>query len=159
MILVALGTQDKKFTRLLKELDRLIDAGIIKDRVIVQAGISASYKSTNMEIFDLISKEEFDKLIHDCNFLITHGGVGIILTGLLNDKKVIAVPRYKKYREHINDHQLQIVENFNEAGYIIGIKKVEDLEKAILRLKDFKPKKYVSNKDNMVKLVRELIEK
>ena len=40
MILVTLGTQDKKFTRLLEELDNLIDKKVIKEEVIVQAGYS-----------------------------------------------------------------------------------------------------------------------
>ena len=38
MIFVTLGTQDKSFRRLLVEIDRLIEKGVIKDRVVVQAG-------------------------------------------------------------------------------------------------------------------------
>ena len=158
MILVTLGTQDKKFTRLLEKIDELIDKKIITDKVVVQAGYSADYKSSNMKIFDLISKEEFDKLISECNVLITHGGVGAILTGLKYNKKVIAVPRLKKYKEHVNDHQIQIVKNFNEEGLIIG-SFVDDLENNFLKINKFNPKKFKSNKDNMLKLVQELIDK
>ena len=107
---------------------------------------------------DLISKNEFEELFKDSNFVITHGGVGSILTGLKYNKKVIAVPRLKKYKEHVNDHQVQIINNFNEEGYIIGINDVKELEQAIKRLKDFKPKKYCSNKENVLKLVRNLID-
>lgn len=158
MILVTLGTQDKKFTRLLEKIDELIDKKIITDKVVVQAGYSADYKSSNMKIFDLISKEEFDKLISECNVLITHGGVGAILTGLKYNKKVIAIPRLKKYKEHVNDHQIQIVKNFNEEGLIIG-SFVDDLENNYLKINKFNPKKFKSNKDNMLKLVQELIDK
>lgn len=158
MILVTLGTQDKKFTRLLEKIDELIDKKIITDKVVVQAGYSADYKSSNMKIFDLISKEEFDKLISECNVLITHGGVGAILTGLKYNKKVIAIPRLKKYKEHVNDHQIQIVKNFNEEGLIIG-SFVDDLESNYLKINKFNPKKFKSNKDNMLKLVQELIDK
>ena len=158
MILVTLGTQDKKFTRLLSEIDRLIDLKVIQDEVVVQAGFSKDYKSSNMKIFDLISKDEFDKKISECDFLITHGGVGAILTGLKYKKKVIAIPRLKKYKEHVNDHQVQIVDNFHEEGYIIGVFDVADLAEGIKRLNGFKPKKYQSNKKNMLKLVKELID-
>lgn len=158
MILVTLGTQDKKFTRLLEKIDELIDKKIITDKVVVQAGYSADYKSSNMKIFDLISKEEFDKLISECNVLITHGGVGAILTGLKYNKKVIAVPRLKKYKEHVNDHQIQIVKNFDEEGLIIG-SFVDDLENNFLKINKFNPKKFKSNKNNMLKLVQELIDK
>ena len=159
MILVTLGTQDKKFTRLLVEIDKLIELGKIKDRIVVQAGYSSDYKSLNMEIFDLINKDDFDKLISECDILITHGGVGAILTGLKYKKKVIAIPRLKKYKEHVNDHQLQIVSNFNEEGYIIGISDVCELGQAFDKIKNFKPKEYQSNKKHMISLVKELIEK
>ena len=159
MILVTLGTQDKKFTRLLEELDRLIDKKVIKEKVIVQAGYSKDYQSKNLEILDLISKDEFEDLVRNANFIITHGGVGSILTGLKFEKKVIAVPRYKKYKEHVNDHQVQIINNFNEEGYIIGVDSVSDLEEAILKIPKFKPKPYKSNKDKALALIKELIDK
>ena len=38
MILVVLGTQDKQFTRLLEAVDREIEKGVIKEKVVVQAG-------------------------------------------------------------------------------------------------------------------------
>ncbi len=157
MILVTLGTNDKKFYRILEEIDRLIETGKIKDRVVVQAGCSADYKTNNMEIFDLIPMDEFSKLMSKCDLLITHGGVGSIIDGLKNNKKIIAVARLKKYNEHHNDHQLQIIENFTNAGYILNLKDISHLEKLIEKAKTFKPKKYVSNTENMVKLVDELI--
>ena len=44
MILVTLGTQDKSFVRLLKALDRAVEKGKIKEKIIVQAGCT-EYKS------------------------------------------------------------------------------------------------------------------
>lgn len=157
MILVTLGTQDKKFYRLLDEIDRLIKNGKIKEKVIVQAGYSSDYKSDNMEIFDLIPMNEFNELISKCDILITHGGVGSIIDGLKNNKKVIAVPRLKKYNEHTNNHQLQIVENFKNAGYIKSLNDISQLEKIISKIYTFKPKKYTSNNENMVELIDKLI--
>lgn len=145
MIFITLGTQDKSFERLLKEIDLLIEKGIIKEKVIVQAGFT-KYKSRNMEVTDFISNEQFEKNVKTCNYLITHGGVGSILTGLKNNKKIIAVPRLKKYNEHTNDHQLQIIKKFNDSKYIIGIDKVEELEASLKKIKKFKFRKY--NFDN-----------
>ena len=159
MILVTLGTQDKKFTRLLEEIDRLIEEKVITDEVVVQAGFSSDYKSKNMKIFDLISRDEFDKLISNCSLLITHAGVGNILTGLKYKKKIIAVPRLKEYKEHVNNHQLEITNTFNKEGYIIGISDVKELESAILKIKKFKPKEFISNKDKALSMIKELIDK
>ena len=99
-----------------------------------------------------------DKLMKKCRILITHGGVGSILTGINNNKKVIAVPRLAKYKEHGNDHQLQIVANFGKLGYIIPVNEMEDLEEAIKKSKNFKPKKFVSNTNKFIKLIEDYID-
>ncbi len=157
MIFVTLGTQDKNFDRLLVAIDREIKRGNIKEKVIVQSG-TTNFKSDNMEIFDLISKEEFEKLIKKCDLLITHGGVGSILTGLSHNKKVIAAARLSKYKEHINDHQVQIVEDFAKKGYILELKDFSKLDEVIAKSKTFKPKKYQSNTHNMIKLLEDYID-
>ncbi len=158
MIFVTLGTQDKPFKRLLDVIQKEIDKGNIKDKVIVQAGCT-KYSSKDMEVFDLIPMEKFDELISKCDLLITHGGVGSIIAGLKNNKKVIAAARLAKYGEHINDHQTQIIENFDQAGYIIGLnKELTNLSNALEKVKKFKPNKYKSNTENMIKLVQSKIE-
>lgn len=157
MILIALGTQDKQFYRLLEAVQKQIDAGKIKDEVIVQAGCSSKFKSKNMKIFDLIPMDEFDKLIKNCEVLITHGGVATIITGLKYNKKVIAAPRLKKYKEHVNDHQLQIIESFANLGYILPLYNFDELDKVIEESKSFKPKKYKSNTENFLKLLKSII--
>ena len=153
MILVTLGTQDKKFYRLLDAIQKAIDDGKINDRVIVQAGYSSDYKSDDMEIFNLVSISKFKKLISECDILITHGGVGSIITGLKENKKIIAVPRLKKYKEHTNDHQVQIVDNFASEGYILKLDDGEDLTSIIDNINTFTPKKYESNHTAFTKMV------
>ena len=157
MIFVTLGTNDEQFPRLLKAIDREIENGNIKEKVIVQAGCT-KYESKNMEIMDLVPRDEFDRLISECDLLITHGGVGSILTGINNGKKVIAVPRLARYKEHLNDHQLQIVENFSERKYIIAVKDLNKLGKAIEKAKTFKPQKFVSNTHNIINMIEEFID-
>lgn len=158
MILVTLGTQDKDFSRLLKAIDNEIEKKHITDKVIVQAG-TTKYESNNMEIFDLISKDELSKLVEECDLLITHGGVGSILDGIKNNKKIIAAARLKKYKEHTNDHQKQIVKTFAEKGYILELKDFSKLDKVLEKVKTFKPKKFKSNTKNFVEMIDNYIEK
>ena len=40
MIFITLGSQKFQFNRLLKEIDRLIETGVIKDEVFAQIGYS-----------------------------------------------------------------------------------------------------------------------
>ena len=110
-----------------------------------------------MRIF--LFPEEMKKLINQANIIITHGGVGSIITAITKGKKVIAVPRLKKYKEHVNDHQTEIVEAFNREGYIIGIQDVSELEDALKRIKEFTPKKYEKNTGNIIKIIEDFIEK
>lgn len=156
MILVTLGTNDKSFVRLIQEIEKLKIAGVIEEEIVVQSGFT-KYESEHMKIFDLIPMESFNEMIANCSILITHGGVGTIISGLKNRKKVIAVPRLKKYGEHVNDHQLQIIENFAEAGYILPAYEVENLKDTLTQVESFEPKSYVSNTQNMINLVREYI--
>ena len=158
MILITLGTQDKEFARILKEVDKLITKKVIKEEVVVQAGYT-KYKSKNMKIFDYVSKTELEKYIEKANFVITHAGVGTIFDCLKKNKKIIAVPRLSKYKEHNNDHQLQIVEEFGKEGFIIPVYEMDELEQAIQKVKTFKPNKYKSNNKNMVKLISEYIDR
>lgn len=157
MILITLGTQDKSFTRILEKVDELINKKIIKEKVIVQAGYT-KYESKNMEIFDYVSKNQLEKYIEEASLIITHAGVGTIFDCLKKGKKIIAVPRLSKYREHNNDHQLQIVEEFSKEGFILPIYEMDELEDALKKIKKFKPNKYESNNQNMLELISNYID-
>ena len=158
MIFVTLGTQDKPFTRLLEAIQKQIDAGIIKDKVIVQAGYT-KFESDDMKIYELINMDEFDKLIKECDILITHGGVGSITGGLMHGKKVIAAARLKEYKEHTNDHQVQIIEVFSKAGYILKLDDFDKLDEVLRKSKKFKPKRFISNTDKFINNLKNYIEK
>ena len=157
MILVMLGTQNNSFHRLLEEIDKLINDGLIKEDVVVQAGYT-KYESTNMKIFDFISSDELDKLEQQADCIITHGGVGSIISSIEKDKKVIAVPRLKQYGEHVNDHQLDIVQSFDKLGYIIGITDISQLGDELQQIETFEPKKYIQNTGKIISIVQDFID-
>lgn len=158
MIFVTLGTQDKSFKRLLDMISLEIEKGNIKDEVIVQAGFT-KYQSDKMKIVESLSKDDFEKTMKEASLVITHGGVGSILTALKYNKKVIAVPRLVKYNEHTNDHQKEIVNEFSKKGYILALKDLTKFDKVLEKSKSFKPKKYESNKEHFNKVIDDFIEK
>ena len=153
MILVMLGTQNNSFHRLLEKIDQLVEDGKISGEVIVQAGYT-KYESQNMKIIDFVSNDEIENLEQQADYIITHGGVGSIINSIEKGKKVIAIPRLKKYGEHVNDHQ----ESFDKLGYIIGIADVSQLEEALQKIKEFKPKKYIQNTGNIINIVQNFID-
>lgn len=157
MVLVMLGTQNNSFHRLLEEIDRLIENKVINEEVIVQKGYT-KYESKNMKTIDFISRDELENLEKQASYIITHGGVGSIVSSLEKGKKVIAVPRLHKYSEHVNDHQKEIIKKFNENKNIIGIQSVEELEDAVKRVSEFKPNQFRGNNQKMLKIIEEFIE-
>ena len=157
MVLVLLGTQNNSFCRLLKEIEKNIESGNITEEVLVQAGFT-KFESDKMKIFDFVSTEEIGKLIKKSDYIITHGGVGSIVSSLKENKKVIAVPRMEMYEEHVNNHQIEIVQKFNEEGHIIGVTGVEELSKALKQIKDFELRPYISNSDKLINIVENFID-
>ena len=160
MIFVTVGTQDKQFKRLLQEVERVIKKGIIQDTVIAQTGntkFETDLDSKQMHLIEFTTPREIESIIKNAEFIITHGGVATLIECLNNGKKVIAVPRLKQYKEHVNDHQLQIIENFSKSGFIIGTTGVEQIEGALKRVQEFIPKKYKSNNDNFVSKLEKCI--
>ncbi len=151
-----LGTQDKDFSRLLKTIDKAISTGIIKEKVVVQAGFT-KYSSSNMEIFDYVSPSIMDDYIDKASLIITHGGVGSILGAIKKGKKVIAASRLKKYNEHTNDHQVQIVKSFSMEGYILSLDDFDDFALIYEKALHFKPRRFVSNNDKFVKRLDDYI--
>lgn len=152
-----LGTQNNSFHRLLEEIDELVKKGIINDEIIVQAGYT-KYNSKNMKILGLMPKEELEKYQEKADLIITHGGVGSIISSIEKGKKVIAVPRLHEYQEHVNNHQIEIVEKYSNENLIIGCKQVSDLEKAIKKVKKFTPKKFERSNSKMLEIIERFID-
>lgn len=156
MIFVILGTQDKQFVRLLQEIEKLIQKKIIHQKVVVQSG-STKYSSKNMEIHQMMPINQFLNYIDKSDYIITHGGVGSIIDALKKNKKIIAVPRLKKYGEHENDHQIQIIEEFSKQNYIIGCQNINQLKNAVLNIDTFEPKVCELGNKKMINEIQKFI--
>lgn len=157
MILVLLGTQNNNFTRLLNAIQKNIDDKKITDKVIVQAGFT-KFESNDMQIFNLIDKKEFSRLQDEANLIITHGGVGSIVSSLEKGKKVLVVPRLKKFGEHVNDHQMQIARKFKQQGYVKYVINMKNLGKVINSMETFTPKKYKKSETNIISIIENYID-
>lgn len=156
MILVVLGTQDLAFKRIIKEVETLKIAGIINEKVIVQAG-HTEYVSDVLEIFDFVNIDEFNKLVKESNMIVTHGGVGSILQGVINNKRILAVPRLKKYGEHCNNHQIEVCDEFSKQGYITVYHDGEDFKQSFLKARNFEAEKFKSNNEKFCAEIQKII--
>lgn len=157
MIFVAVGTQKFQFNRLLRIIDNLVLEHFIDEEVIAQSGYS-SYSANNYVAHSFLSQDEFENTVSQCSILITHGGVGTIMSGLQRNKPVIIFPRLKKYGEHVDDHQLEIAEVFNESSFAISCTNEDALKKALGIARAATFKKYESHKEDIVNTILEYIE-
>lgn len=139
MIFITLGSQKFQFNRLLKHVDELVQKGIITVPVYAQIGYS-DYTPKNYQYKRFLNRDEFSELMLDSELIITHGGTGAIVGALKQHKKVIAIPRLKKYGEHIDDHQLQITDLFSKLQYIDTVIEMNELDNkiALIYQKQFK---------------------
>ena len=144
MIFITLGSQKFQFNRILKEVDRLVESGTIVDTVFAQIG-NSDYEPVNYPFKRFLSRDEFAKFQSECSIVITHGGTGAIIGALRNGKKVIAVPRLAKYGEHVDDHQLQIIHQFDEMHLIEPCYDISQLKDTYDKLKVTEYRQYVSN--------------
>lgn len=156
MIFVTLGSQKFQFNRLLIEIDKLIEEGHIKENVFAQIGYS-DYLPKNYEYKKFLDRDEFSSAMSKCDIIITHGGTGAIIGAVKQCKKVIAIPRLAKYEEHVDNHQLQIIKEFEDMNFIKGVKEVGKLEDALNEIKYKSFSRYVSNTDTIIYDIEEFI--
>ena len=154
LILVTLGTQLQPFTRLLDAIEN----SNIDEEIIVQAGCT-KYESKKMKILDFISYEKMEELVKKARIIITHGGTGSIVEPLKKGKVIIGCARLKKYGEHVDDHQTELISIFSEEGHILEYKDGDNMYEVIEKSKNFTPKKYISNTQNFIQLLKEEIDR
>ncbi|MCP8617487.1 PssE/Cps14G family polysaccharide biosynthesis glycosyltransferase [Salirhabdus salicampi] len=156
MIFVVLGTHELPFPRLLQEVERVKQEGLIEDEIIVQCG-HTKYESDVMTLKPFFSFDKMDLLYDQARLIISHAGSGSIISGVKKGKKVIAAPRLKKHGEHNDDHQLELVDVFTKKGHILAWHEQDRLEDMIKEAESFEPKPYRSGKEHILKLIEQFI--
>jgi len=116
MIFVAVGTQ-MHFDRLVAAVDEWAGS-INNEEVFAQVGPSL-YQASNIQTRPFITPEEFRKYVEQARFIVSHAGMGTILTALELGKRVAVMPRRSDLGEHRNDHQLATAKYFGDQGRVV----------------------------------------
>lgn len=156
MIFITVGSQKFQFNRILKAIDQLIYEKKIKDNVFAQIGYS-DYIPQNFEYENFLKREEFLEKINEADIIITHGGTGSIINSIKLGKLVIAIPRLAKYKEHVDDHQLQIVSEFESMGLVMSTNNILNLDKVLMKIRKKKSVKYISNTKSILDSIDKFI--
>lgn len=153
MIFVILGTHELEFKRMLQYLEDMN----INEEVLIQSG-NTEFSSKKYKVIPFLSPKEFDEYINKSDLVITHGGVGSILTGLRYKKKVITMPRLSKYKEHNDDHQLEICNKLSKEGYTINCTDFDSLSESIKNYKEIDLKEYVFDNSKLINFINDTID-
>lgn len=139
-------------------VDELCDEKILNGAEIVAQIGNTDYKPRNYKSFHLLGREEFQEYMEKSDLIITHAGTGSVIPPLKLGKKVIVIPRREKYKEHLDDHQLELRDVFTSAGYTLSASNKEELIDVLNRIETFTPKMFQSNNIYMNQLVIDFIE-
>ncbi|MBL7206832.1 MAG: beta-1,4-galactosyltransferase [Candidatus Aenigmarchaeota archaeon] len=116
------------FERLVEEMDNI--AKRTKKKVIMQIG-NTKYKPKYAEYFSFTSEKKLLECNKNADVIVSHAGAGCIATARQFGKPVVIVPRYKKFGEHVDDHQLELAHAMEKEGKAIIVYDIKDLEKSI----------------------------
>mgnify|MGYP001629148672 FL=1 len=156
MIFVTLGSQKFQFNRVLQKIDELVKEEAIKEEIFAQIGYS-DYKPENYQYKDFLNRNEFSEIQSKADVVITHGGTGAIIGAVKKGKKVLAVPRLAKYGEHVDDHQIQLLQQFDGMEIIEACYELDDFEKALKKLRETEYRKYETNTKKIIDSIEDYL--
>lgn len=128
MIFVTIGTQ-LPFDRLIRIIDKL--APQLDEEIVAQV-YKCGFSPQNIKTVDFLAPDEFNVLFDKARLIISHAGMGTILSALQKDKPIIVFPRIAAMGEHRNEHQLATARKFKEMGSVNVAMNEEELTTMLL---------------------------
>lgn len=134
MIFVTIGTQ-APFDRFIKVVDEV--SPLLGEDIVAQV-YRLGYKPKHIKTINLLAPDEFSELFSKARLIVSHAGMGTILSALRQHKPIIIFPRIAALGEHRNEHQLATARKFKELGSVYVAMNEVELKELLLR-KDLKP--------------------
>jgi UDP-N-acetylglucosamine transferase subunit ALG13 len=94
--------------------------------VLIQTGFTKARPSC-CDAVDFLGRDEFERRVAAADYVVTHAGEGSVIEVLRNGKTPIVVARRSALGEHVNDHQVQLVTEFQALGLADAVESVDDL--------------------------------
>lgn len=115
MIFVTIGTQ-APFDRLVSAMDEI--AALYPEEKFIAQVTNTELMVENMELRYFLSPVDFEKLFLEASLIVSHAGMGTIISALTLGKPIIIMPRKAYLNEHRNEHQLATARKFKDMGYV-----------------------------------------
>ena len=159
MIFVTAGNHFQGFERLLKKVDEI--AHRIPHEIVIQRGYS-KYVPQNAKYFDFVPMNIAMEYIQKSDLVVSHAGMGTIILCKEYGIPIIIFPRRQKFKEHVNDHQMEIAQVLEERGdkNIYVVYEENQLEEKIMGVVGKKGIVEAENRgrENLIRTIKEFIE-
>jgi UDP-N-acetylglucosamine transferase subunit ALG13 len=99
--------------------------------VLIQSGNNSDFCPSNCKHERFFAMEDFANKVNEAELIISHAGAGTLLHVIQAGRVPVVMPRQKKYEEHIDDHQVELVKALAAEGRVIPAYEPEDLPAAI----------------------------
>jgi len=131
VVFVTVGNARQEFSRLVRAVDAMCGSGAFgEEPVVVQRGHTGGESLAHCRSVDFLPLDEFDRHLREASLVVCHGGT-TQLSAIRLGKVPIVMPRRRKFGEHVNDHQVQLVEALAAEGLVVPAYEPEDLAAAI----------------------------
>lgn len=114
-IFVTVGT-DLPFNRLVETVDKWAKERN-RDDVFAQIG-ETHWEPEHIAFSKMLDPQEFRNRFQEAEFVVSHAGMGTILTSLRYQKPLLVLPRKASFGEHRNEHQLATARYLTEMNKI-----------------------------------------
>jgi UDP-N-acetylglucosamine transferase subunit ALG13 len=143
MIFVTVGAQ-MPFDRLVRNVDAWVGRSGGND-VFAQIG-RTDWRPANMGWTAFLDPPEYRQRLFAADVIVTHAGMGTILTALEFGRPILVMPRRGDLNETRNDHQFGTARALAEAGRVSVAWNERDLYAALSRLDSIpEPKRVASH--------------
>lgn len=125
MIFLSVGTQ-LPFDRMV----RLVDQWAARNPSLEIYGqiLNGDFSPRHFQYSSHLASEVFVRHFREADLIVSHAGMGNIITSLELQKPIIVVPRRSEFREHRNDHQLATVEKFRSYESVFAVENLGELD-------------------------------
>lgn len=129
MILVIVGLM-YSFDRLAKKMDEISEN--IDEKVVMLIG-NSEYIPKNAVYHNFLDEDEYIKLLDEAKIVVSHAGIGTIISVMNHNKPLILVPRQQEFGEHLDNHQMEVAYEFEDDARFDIVIDIDDLEKTIIK--------------------------
>ena len=119
MILITVGTEQFPFDRLMGWFDALQDSDLLGEEMVVQYG-TCTLLPAGARVYRVLREADFFSLIEQARVVVAHCGEGTLLQLDAMETPFILVPRSAHYREHVDDHQVELAKALASLGVPVG---------------------------------------